>query len=235
MDASALASAESWLSVIGTAKLIAAFLVAIGVAIEFGGDWVAKPFEKIIEDARRLEFAELHKQSDDAKLETARLSKEADTARASIAAANARAAEAQLALEKLKTPRSLTPDQQSRIVSKIRKFAPQEYALAVGPGSEPSAFLAALDKVLSNANWVKVPPFGMITVQTAVGPAASNSLSGVRIQVASSKEPELREAVVALLAALASENIEADAAQSPTEMTSRPTAIQIVVGIKPLQ
>ena len=95
MDASALASAESWLSIIGSAKLIAAFLVAIGVAIEFGGDWVAKPFEKVVEDARKLEFAELHKQSDDARLETARLSKEAETARASIAEANARAAKAE--------------------------------------------------------------------------------------------------------------------------------------------
>jgi hypothetical protein len=79
MDASALSNAESWLSIISAAKLIAAFLVALGVAIEFGGDWVSKPFEKIIEDARKLELAELHKQSDDAKLETVRLSAEAES------------------------------------------------------------------------------------------------------------------------------------------------------------
>jgi hypothetical protein len=80
MDASALANAESWLSIISTAKLVAAFLVAIGVVIEFGGDWVARPFEKTVEAARSAEMA--------------RLSTEAASARAAIAEANMSASEA---------------------------------------------------------------------------------------------------------------------------------------------
>lgn len=103
MDASALESAESWLAVFWWAKLVAAGLVALGVAMEFGGDWISRPFEKTVEDARKLELAELHKQSDEAKVETARLSKEAETARKETA-------QAKLELQRLKNPRSITPD-----------------------------------------------------------------------------------------------------------------------------
>lgn len=55
MDTSALASAESWLSAIAMAKLIAAALVAAGVAIEFGAEWAARPFERIVKEARETE------------------------------------------------------------------------------------------------------------------------------------------------------------------------------------
>ncbi|HWN78707.1 MAG TPA: hypothetical protein VNN81_12690 [Bradyrhizobium sp.] len=73
MDASALASAESWLSAIAAAKLVAAFLVAAGVAIEFGGEWAARPFERTVKEAREAQLASLN-------AETVRLSAEAETA-----------------------------------------------------------------------------------------------------------------------------------------------------------
>jgi hypothetical protein len=37
--------------------LIGAFLVAIGVAAEFLGDWVATPYETVVEHARQAEIA----------------------------------------------------------------------------------------------------------------------------------------------------------------------------------
>jgi hypothetical protein len=85
MDSSALSNAESWLSVIAVAKLVAAFLVVAGVAVEFGGDWVARPFEKIVREAREAELATLNQK-------TVRLSSEAEMARASIADASRNAA-----------------------------------------------------------------------------------------------------------------------------------------------
>ena len=88
MDASAVSSAESWLSVIATAKLIGAFLVAAGVVIEFGGDWIAAPYERTVKEARELELA--------------RLTAEAETAKASIADAQARQKSAELDLRRLK-------------------------------------------------------------------------------------------------------------------------------------
>jgi len=50
-------AAAWWLSWIETGKIIAAFLVAIGVAGEFLGDFIAKPLERKIEAARQLELA----------------------------------------------------------------------------------------------------------------------------------------------------------------------------------
>lgn len=132
MDASSLASAESWLSIIGSAKLIAAFLVAIGVAIEFGGDWVAKPFENIIEDARKLELTKLTK-------ETVRLSAEAESSRAAISDANARAAEAnkiaegerlaRLKLEARVAPRRIRGEQRQKMVAVLSAARPSGVAI----------------------------------------------------------------------------------------------------------
>ena len=60
------------------------------------------------ESAANSKIAELNK-------ETTKLSADAEASRAAIADANARAVEAQLALEKFKSPRSMTLEQQTRI------------------------------------------------------------------------------------------------------------------------
>ena len=98
MDASALANAEFWLFWISKGKLIAAFLVAIGVAMEFGSDWLAAPFEATVKAAREKELAELH-------LETEKLAADGEIARKETA-------EAKLRLEQLRKqmgPRSISP------------------------------------------------------------------------------------------------------------------------------
>ena len=72
MADSALSSAESWLSIIATAKLVAAFLVAAGVVIEFGGDWLARPFERTVNTARETRMATLSAEADAARGEIAK-------------------------------------------------------------------------------------------------------------------------------------------------------------------
>jgi hypothetical protein len=54
-------AATTWLWWIHWAKIMGAFLVAIGVAAEFLGDFLAKPYEDTIEAARKTELGELHK------------------------------------------------------------------------------------------------------------------------------------------------------------------------------
>jgi hypothetical protein len=100
MDSSALASAESWLSVIAIAKLVAAFLVAAGVAIEFGGDWVARPYERIVKGAGEARLAGLSAEAADA-------TKAAAIANENPASANERAAV--LMKENLELERALAP------------------------------------------------------------------------------------------------------------------------------
>lgn len=86
MDASALANAESWLWWISIGKLFAAGFVAIGVVLEFGGDWVARPYEEIVSAA--------HEQQETAlKNDTLRLTAELDDAKAKLEQARAQAAQ----------------------------------------------------------------------------------------------------------------------------------------------
>ena len=150
MDASALASAESWLSAIAAAKLVAAFLVAAGVAIEFGGEWAARPFERTVKEAREAQLASLN-------AETVRLSAEAETARseiakaaADVAAANERtavlakeAAEARertAEIEKLTAWRRVNPEQNRQIADAIRdKVASLDILIEFQMG-DPEAF-----------------------------------------------------------------------------------------------
>jgi hypothetical protein len=211
MDASALANAESWLSIIGTAKLVAAFLVAIGVAIEFGGDWVAKPFEKVIEDARKLEFAELHKQSDDAKLETARLSKEAETARSGIADANARALEARLELERFKAPRTISDDQKKALVANLKALAGTEFDAATNMNDkEQSQLLRQLMGILIEAGWKQVgwkyvtggPMYKFGTFENSSPDIGMVTVYDVEIQVREEAFARLQPAAEALMAGL---------------------------------
>jgi hypothetical protein len=129
MDSSALANAESWLYWIGIAKLVAAFLVVTGVAIEFGGDWVARPFEKVVAHARELELAKLAKETSDAKLE----------------------------LEKYRAPRFLTNEQINRIQEEVKPFAPAEYAIGVSMDDPEQIHVADLIAIaLKLAGWKQV-------------------------------------------------------------------------------
>jgi hypothetical protein len=73
MDSSAVASASYWLSVLWWVKIVAAGLVTLGVALEFGGDWVSRPFERKVEEAKEAELTKLS----------------SDTAHANLRAANA--------------------------------------------------------------------------------------------------------------------------------------------------
>src|SRR5436853_6241882 len=67
MDASALESAEFWLSWIGPAKLVAAALVAAGVVMEFGSEFLSRPFEATVKQARELQLATLEKEAETAR------------------------------------------------------------------------------------------------------------------------------------------------------------------------
>jgi hypothetical protein len=226
MDASALESAESWLAVIWWVKLVAAGLVAVGVAMEFGGDWIAAPFEKTVSDARKLEIS--------------RLSSEAESARAIIADAVARAKEADQKaeaekLERVKLQekiawRSLTGEQQKNVSSKIRPFAGQQYLLAVSGDPESANFLPTIDAILKDAGWVRLPPSGALL--TPDGTASIGIKSKIVILVAESKQAELGPRVLEFVKALSDEGIAASAGYDPANKNS-PDVIEITVGSKP--
>jgi hypothetical protein len=53
-----------WLVWITRGQTFATFLVAIGVAGEFAGDWAKRPFERRIDNAREIEIAQLKHDSE---------------------------------------------------------------------------------------------------------------------------------------------------------------------------
>lgn len=66
-------TATNWLWWINGAKTLGAFLVAIGVVAEFLGEYVARPHEKVVEDARQEEIANLNHKAEHERLERIKL------------------------------------------------------------------------------------------------------------------------------------------------------------------
>jgi hypothetical protein len=152
-------------------------------------------------------------------------------------AETARAEQSSLAVEltKLKTPRALNQDQQSRIAEKLKPFAGVPYSLALQPDREPIGLMDQLIAALTTAGWVRTPWQGGGTInlkrpgqQDII--AKISFFTGVRIEIAEAKMPEWRKTVVALRDALASEGVEVTAKASPKASGD---AIHIGIGQKP--
>lgn len=217
-----------WLSWIKLGKIVAFALVALGVAAEFIGEFLEKPLEKKIEDARELTLTELRK-------ETVRLSAEAESARADIAAANARALEAQLALEKFRAPRELNQEQIDRVANKARQFQDVQFDLSTN-STDPEllALMEAIERAVKKAGWTGVDwtGFGWTrpgapNIGTSV--SVSNVVVGVRFEDLSTV---LWKAAGVLAEALRAEGIEAIASPVPIAAGTNTPVVHIMVGPK---
>jgi hypothetical protein len=76
MESSELESAIYWLSWLKWIGYSSAFLVVIGVAGELLSDFFSAPFEKIVEDARQAEMAEINARAAEANERTEELRKQ---------------------------------------------------------------------------------------------------------------------------------------------------------------
>jgi hypothetical protein len=131
----------------------------------------------------------------------AALATQGDQLRKDTADANARAAEAQLALERYKAPRELTGDQQAKIVAVLRKFAGQEYGVTTfWDLKEPLAFAELLNRLLQIAGWkfVSDGKRGYIL----------GGLTGVQVWMHPDADAPVKEAVNGLIEALKAEQVE---------------------------
>jgi hypothetical protein len=151
-----------------------------------------------------------------------------------LAEARERADEAELELAKIKTPRMLTPEAQRRVAAKVKQFAGQEFAGQVAPGSDDARPLwETLDKALTAAGWVRVPPIGLAVGDPPAGvPLVPNS--GVTAFVAASRANEFAPIAQLLAAALMAEGIIAGvSASAGPQMEQRPAVMVVEVGRKP--
>jgi di/tripeptidase len=222
-----LATLATWIQIFG-------LLVAVGIVGEVGvgiRHWLLD---------RRLQSLQ-HSEDQERQANIARLNNDAEAARRDIANANARAAEsneraakaeqaaaeANLALEKFKTPRTLSAEQKQRLISKLQDFKGQTFSLNVVSDPEAVAFLQIIRTVLKDAGWIEiVSQVGDITI----GGARMVTETGVKIEVA--QNADLPHVLIAktLDAALNAEDI--SSVPRHNSQLGNLSAINVVVGKK---
>jgi hypothetical protein len=70
--------------------------------------------------------------------------------------ADERAAQANLELAKLKTPRSLTAEQQARISEALKPFGKKQFDVAISVMDEPKTLLPMIESALRHAGWQEI-------------------------------------------------------------------------------
>jgi len=160
MDSSGLTNAESWLTILNVAKLVAAFLVAIGVAVEFGTDFIARPYEKVVKGAKEVQLKSLEIEASFAKIELA----EAQT---KIAQANLKASEAiqkaeaerkeRLKLEGQIASRYLNANQQRDLTTALMQFRGMDVSVSsYALDADAAIFGGQLLEIIKNAGLTPV-------------------------------------------------------------------------------
>ena len=231
------------LSWIERGQNIATFLVAIGVAAEFALGFMAGPARRRVDQAKDAEMIQLVGNSaalakDAAVAKTAQQRVETELARQKerTASAEKAASDAALALEKFKEPRTLSPEQQDKLISALKPFAGQNFACAVFPDPEPLALLRLLDTLAKSAGWKRVPSQierqGGVLIEVAGESAATIFDSGVATYIG----PDDKESVPAQMAfclAVRAGGIQCDTHRTPQLTGKSPRAITISIGKKP--
>lgn len=175
--------------------------------------------------------------------ETARLSAEAESARAAIAGANERAAkaeeraaEAKLELEKFKAPRTITPDQQARIVTKLSAFSGRLFDMATNSGDpEAGLFLDVVEDILLKAGWTQLDWKGgdLVFKRASKKDVGIVTMVGMFVQMDPSKVTEFTQPAYTLQEAFKAEGIAARAEPGSASTAENKEAMHILIGKKP--
>ena len=121
---------------------------------------------------------------------------QAETARLESAKANARAAEANLALEKFKAPRSIDQHGPQLIISKLSNFSEQEYKITTfWDLKEAFEFSNQLNHALQKAGWKYVP-------HGEGGAFLLGGISGIQVWTHPNADQHVRDAADALVSTL---------------------------------
>jgi hypothetical protein len=152
-----------------------------------------------------------------------------------ISDANARAIEAQLALEKFKAPRTLSPEQQRRIASKLLAFEGTTFELITYRAEpEPASLAESIGAAVKNAKWSLIPVDGsMLGVASGVFVTVNKTTCDESGRCTEAVLKRDRDAAEALVTALRNEGI-VSALTTPGNLRINPrVAVQIHVGLKP--
>lgn len=166
----------------------------------------------------------------------AELETQLGNAQAAIADANARALEAQLALEKFKAPRKLSAEQQSHISQMLREFTGIKFDVATNSGDpEAGTLLPVLENVLVGAGWEQMDWAGGDIVFSRTGRKVVGivSLVGVVIQMDPSKVATFSAPASKLADLLRDAGIDAKAEGGSGTQAANNDAMHVLIGKKP--
>ena len=206
--------------------LLALLVVAEALAYQYGhrSDDLSAQRQDATQKKHDEEMARLRR-------DTAALTADAEQSRAAIAAANARAAQAQLELAELKAPRNVKPDQQAAVVDAIKGFSGQHYSGLLSSGPDTQSFWTLLNAMLRKAGWRRVSSGGVEVGNPPAG-VGLNLLPGVYIGYAREEDEGRTAAAEKLAAALSLAGIAASAGVD-TAASQDPRTIRIAIGVKP--
>jgi hypothetical protein len=163
---------------------------------------------------------------------------QAAEAESHLADALQRAANAELAIAKIKQPRTLNPEQQQRVGTSLLRFAGQNFSFLVFNDPESFQLLTDINAALKIAKWNVTPsPPGLgsgFGYSSAAGTVSSVNTIGLKVYIASD-DPASEPAMLAFANAVISEGIPCQALRAD-DLKDRVLArkIIIVVGQKQL-
>ena len=141
-----------------------------------------------------------------------------------LAQANARAAEAHLALEKYKAPRLLEAQEAQLLISQLRPFSGQKYEITTfWDVQEPLAFSNQLHNALQQSGWKLIPHEN--------SPLLLGVLLGVQVWVHPNAPPSVTKAADSLVSALAASGA-APTLKQQDATTPNDSIIRLNVGTK---
>lgn len=150
------------------------------------------------------------------------------------AEAEARAAEAKLELARLKTPRTLSPEQQRVIIDAVKGFPGTPFDFFVNSDEESVNLTDTLENCLISAGWKRADLDPSVTVRMDRGgdkkPFALWVGTGVAVEISQSRV-DLLKATDALVGVLKKEGLGAKGFAAASGVT--PNAIHIKIGKKP--
>jgi hypothetical protein len=229
------------LSLEGWNNLLFAFLVAVGIFGVFsaGATYIAFQLQKqeAINAAKTLAQYQVAASLKIAEVQAAGETAKADAARANEAAgkANERAAEAELALAKIRTPRTISPQYSATMIAKLKQFAGTPYALYLFDDPEAASLLSQIEWILEAAGWNgRSGPGDMVKSRPNKSDIALTTMAGLFVQIDRDHQSILLPAGSALAGTLRNAGLivrlEVGNLRSPIDKT----AIRIVVGQKPM-
>jgi hypothetical protein len=173
---------------------------------------------------QRIEITDSKDEFDRYRLKTAK----------EISLANARADEAQLALEKFQAPRKLEESQVTRVIAAAQRFRGTPFDVSVNLESEPQNFAAQIGSLLEAAGWVWKNRNNTPGLSIKIGSHEAGLLNGgppIGLEIDVSKTSDWSAPVLAVGSALQAEGFQPTMNRA-TDNSASPDAVHLYVGSK---